>query len=310
MRFPSYAILTLCGLLASGCASRTPDQVEDLLFQALRAATTHHEYDLDPEALVLLDAMSEVDPDYPGLRELGEDLDASARLGVERGPLGMNRKLRPRVERSARTRALLYLPDRLLDLFDVVTVGVHFGIGGFADAHATRAVQVVGGFRSTGGIGLHDHRSIGLKSQAEAGLTLIAVGTHTYGGSLVGTSGTHGSVTNAAGAHRPGDPLYEDLRDYWALGASATAGIVGAEADFHPLQLADFLAGIFGVDFLNDDLAYTRSLELDAVESKLVAELRRVGSSTEQLAAYQEAKGLGALTGGRPRPPSGKDGSE
>ena len=109
-------------------------------------------------------------------------------------------------------------------------------------------------------------------------------------------------MSSSTGAHRPSDPLYEDLRDYWALGASATAGIVGAEVDFHPLQLADFLVGILGVDFLNDDLAYTRSLELDDIESKLVAELRRVGGSADELAAYAEAKRLGGLAEGRPRP--------
>ncbi len=287
----------LCLLLGTACASqRTPDQVEDLLGQAFRAAVAHHEFDLDPEAVVLLDSIAEVDPDYPGLEELTEDLDPLARLGVEQTILGMNRKPRPQLERSPRARALLWLPDRLLDLLDIVSVGVHFGLGAYADAHVTRALQFAGGFRATGGLGIHDHRSIGMKSQAEAGLTLVAVGVHTYGGSLVGTSGTHASAHSGQGLHQPGSRLYQEFRDYWGLGASATAGFIGVEAEFHPLQLADFLAGIVGVDFLNDDFSHTRGLKLDAVEGRVLAEIRQLRTSEETVAAYLEAKGAGALS--------------
>jgi hypothetical protein len=207
---------------------------------------------------------------------------------MQRSVLGMNRKFRPQVERSLHTRALLWLPDRLLDLLDVVTVGVHLGPGAFADAHVTRGLQVAAGFRTTGGLGVHDHRSIGMKSQAEAGLTVIAVGAHSYGGALMGTSGTRGSADSSKGIHRPTAPLYQQLRDYWAVGASATAGILGLEIDFHPLQLADFFAGIVAFDFLNDDLAHTRGLKLDAVEEKVLADLWRVRSSKATLAAYLE----------------------
>jgi hypothetical protein len=147
-----------------------------------------------------------------------------------------------------------------------------------------------------------------MKSQAEAGLTLIALGAQTYAGALVGTSGVYSSADSSNGLHRPMARLYQDLRDYWALGASATAGFIGVEVDLHPLQLADFFAGIVGVDFLNDDLAHTRRLRLDVVESKLVAELRKVERSEETLAAYREAKEPSALPAERPETPDGPGG--
>ena len=281
-------VAVLCALLLPACASqRTPDQIEELLHQAMRAAEAHHEFDQDPEASVLLEAIRLVHPGFPEAGELETELEQGADWQLERSPLGMNRKRRPHVDREPLTRALLWLPDRVLDLLDVVTVGVHLGTGAFADAHVTRAVQVVGGFRTTGGIGLHDFRSLGLKSQAEAGLTVIAVGTHAYGGALVGTSGTHSSTDEAIGVHSPMAPLYQELRDYWAIGANATAGILGVEVDFHPIQLADFFAGFVGLDLLNDDLAYTRGLRLDSVESRLLAELWDVRRS-EDLTAYFE----------------------
>lgn len=297
-------VVLACALLLSACASRAPYQVEELLRQALRAAETHHEFDHDPEAAVLLEAIHAVDPAFPGARELEEDLAADAREGLERSLLGMNRRARPPVERSPSARALLWLPDRLLDLLDIVTLGVHLGPGAFADVHVTRALQTVGGFHSTGGLGLHDFRSLGMKSQAEAGLAAIFVGTHAYGGSLLGTSGSHAATAESIGLHRPMAPLYQELRDYWAVGASATAGICGFEVDLHPLQLADLFAGFAGLDFLNDDLAHTRGLRLDSVESKLLAELWRVESSPKALAAYREAREAGLLSSGVPLAPA------
>ena len=289
-----WALCALC-LLIAGCSSlRKPDQVDSLLSQALRAAVAHHEFDLDPEASLLVDAIRSVDPDYPGVRELDEELEPGSRLDLVRDKLGMNRGLRPHIERSPRAQALLWLPDRLLDLLDIVTFGVHFGVGGFADGHVTRGFQWGGGFRSTGGLGLHDHRSLGLKAQTEAGLTLFIAGTHTYAGSLAGTSGTRSATDNSLGLHKPMAPLYQNLRDYWAIGASGTAGIFGAEVDFHPIQLADFLLGFVAIDFLSDDFAHTRRLKLDAVEKKLFAELLDVSTHPEVLMAYHEMKQLEA----------------
>jgi hypothetical protein len=296
-------IAVLCCLAVGACASqRRPDQVEDLLSQAYRSAEAHHEFDLDPEAAVLLDAITAVDEGYPGLRELDEDLDPAAREGMNLGLLGMNRKLRPQLERTQWTRALLWLPDRLLDLLDVATVGIHLGPGAFADAHLTRALQVSAGFRTTGGVGLHDHRSLGLKSQAEAGLTLVAAGAQTYGGAVMGTTGTHGVADSSRGLHRPTALLYRRLRDYWAIGASATAAFIGVEVDLHPVQLADFFAGIVGIDFLNDDLAHTRSLKLDSVESELLTEIWKVRRSKRTLAAYLESRRSRALSDGGTSP--------
>lgn len=305
-------VAVLGALLLAACASpRPPDQVDELLRQSLRAAEAHYEFDRLPEAAVLLEAILAVDADYPGARELESDLGFEALEGLERSLLGMNRRIRPPVTRPGWCRALLWLPDRLLDLLDVVTFGVHLGPGAFADAHVTRGFQFLGGFHSTGGLGLHDYRSLGLKTQAEAGLTVVAFGSHAYGGALVGTTGTHAATDASAGLHRPMAPLYQGFRDYWALGVNATAAIVGVDVDFHPLQLADFVAGFAAVDFLNDDLAHTRGLELDAVESELIAELWGAWSSEATLEAYREARDAGTLPSGRrpepvPEPPSAR----
>ena len=282
-------LLTLC-LLVSACATqRTPEQVDDLLSQTLEAAWLRHQGDMNGEAVILSHAVAAVDPDFTGLAELEEALGPELSRRMNGDLLGINRRMRPPVERSLTTRVLLWLPDRLLDLLDVATFDVHFGFGAYVDAHATRALQAGGGFRSTGGIGLHEGRSIGLKSRTEAGLSVIAAGAHSYAGANLGTSGLVTGAGHTAGLFRPTDPLYHQLLDYWAIGGGGTAGIVGADWDLHPVQLVDFLAGFVGIDFLNDDLARTRRLDFDAVESTLLDEIWKVRRSGKTLRAYRTA---------------------
>lgn len=282
-----HALLALCALLSGACVhEQSPERIGDLLSHTLLAAQNHHAYALDAEAAALLEAVAQVDPAYPGLEALREQLDPTATGGMQRTLLGMNRRLRPEAERPTWARALLYLPDRLLDLMDVVTFDVHSGLGVFADVHATRALQFAAGARSTGGIGLHDHRSLGIKSQGEAGLAALVGGVLSYAGGMVGTSGAYGMADSLAGLHEPSDALYQSFRDYWAIGASATAVNIGAEVELHPLQLADFFAGWFCIDFLRDDFAHTRALKLDYVDQQRIAELWRIRNSPEMLEAY------------------------
>jgi hypothetical protein len=272
--------------------------VEHLLSRGLAAARKHHASAQDAEAALMINAVAAIDDEYPGLEALRSDLDPDVLTSMNRGWLGMNRKLRPAASRPIPLRVLLYLPDRVLDLMDVVTVGVHFGLGAFVDAHATRAMQLAGGFRSTGGLGLHDQRSLGMKAQAEAGLTVVAAGGQSYVGGLIGTSGALGGFDSTAGLHQPGDRLYQEFRDYWAVGASATALMVGFEADLHPIQLVDFLTGFVGIDLLHDDFAHTRGLSLGPADPTLLAEIWQLRRSRGSLDAYLDARRSGVLLDG------------
>lgn len=277
MSQPARILLAVGALLLGACAhDRDPERIGDLLSHSLLAAQNHHARALDAEAAALLEAVATVDPAYPGLGELRASLDPRAAVGMRRGLLGMNRKLRPEAFRPIWARVLLWLPDRALDLMDVVTFELHTGVGIFADAHATRAVQLAAGARSIDGFGLHDHRSLGMRSQGEVALAAGMAGAQSYASGIVGTSGVYGAADGFAGLHEPGDPLYQSFRDYWAIGASATVGMFGAEFDFHPVQLADFVAGWLGIDFLRDDFAHTRALMLDRVDRQRIAELWRI----------------------------------
>jgi hypothetical protein len=292
-----FALLALA-FVSGACVSHTPPRdIHDVLERTLRAAQERRAAGFDAEAAVLVLAIEDVDPDFPGLDSLRDGLDSGVRSAMDRDWLGSNRRLRPKVDRPIWQRALLYVPDRVFDLLDVVNVSVQLGTGAFLDYHATHAVNVTLGLRSSGGIGLHEQRSLGLKSEAEGGISLLPWGAYSFVGGLVGTSGVVGVADTVAGVHRPQAALYQEFKDYWEIGIRGMFGFLGADLDVHPVQVADFLAGFAGIDFLNDDFARTRGLEQSHGEALLVRDLWAVRRSRRTLDAYLEARRSGALDG-------------
>ena len=172
--------------------------------------------------------------------------------------LGSNVADREPVERPLWARALLYVPDRLLDLGDVFSFDVHLGVGALANLHFTRAVQMGAGLREVAGVGWHEQRSLGFQIQGDAQLLLPGIGAEAGHVGTLGTSGIRRASEATAGLIEPTDPLYQQYRDYWAVGGQVTLLFVGVDFDLHPVQLADFAAGWFGIDFLKDDFARSR----------------------------------------------------
>lgn len=173
--------------------------------------------------------------------------------------LGSNVADREPADRPLWARALLYVPDRLLDLGDVFSFDVHLGVGVLANLHFTRAVQVGAGLREVAGVGWHEQRSLGFQIQGDAQMLLPGFGAEAGHVGTLGTSGVNSASESTAGIIEPTDPLYQDYRDYWAVGGQVTAVFVGVDFDLHPVQLADFFAGWFGIDFLRDDFGRSRA---------------------------------------------------
>jgi hypothetical protein len=166
----------------------------------------------------------------------------------------------------------------VFDLLDIFSFDINFGGGVFANAHATRALQAGAGLRSVGGIGWHDNRSLGVESQKEAGLNVLALGAQAYSATRVGTSGIQETSEGMAGIHCPSDLIYQEYRDYWAVGASVTAVFIGIDVDVHPIQILDFLTGFIGIDICNDDFAGTRMISLSGLDRQLLLDLAHIKS--------------------------------
>jgi hypothetical protein len=281
----------LAALLLGLCAcapTYSAFEIDRRLSKTLGAAQFHVGVREVVEAGQLALAIERIDPEYPGLAEVKAQLGAEVEDLFVTRPIGSNRARRYTLERPLAARIALYLPDRFLDLLDIVSFDVHAGPGAFVDVHATRAVQLSGGLRVVGGIGLLPQRALpGFQLQADAGAQVFGVGDQRFVGFLSGPSGLFSGAANLREPHSPSDRFYQDFRDYWAIGASGTLGFGGAGADLHLVQAADFLLGLAGIDICNDDRAHTRGLNLLTSERDLLQELARIESTPDLMREYQ-----------------------
>lgn len=271
----------LCALLftlTTGCVSTcTEKQKSRYLEQAVQAAQEHAENGRTSEAQQFLTAALQIDPGYEAAARMKSTLTLDSRNDcMSPTLLGMNRAPRVFEDPSTLRRVLCFLPDRILDLLDVFSAEGHVGPGYYCNFHATRALQAGGGVKAVVGLGWNDQRCLGGKTEAEAGLSLLCVGATAYSGATAGTSGLNSGTMLKAGLYRPGDPIYQDYSDYWAIGFSLTAIRLGLSADFHPVEAADFFLGFFGMDIGRDDFAKTRGLQLNSFDKRLLRDLRTI----------------------------------
>jgi len=304
LRLPWLLLLVSVGACAT---PYHPSQVDAMMSQSVESASRLLGEDRAVEASQLVRAAQRVDADYPGLGELLERARQADSMDTDLfGPslLGSNVARRRPIQRSPVATAALYLPDRLLDLIDLYTFEVHVGPGAYFDYHITRALQCAFGLRAIAGVGTYGNRTIlGGRGHANAGVTLLPAGVQAQGGGLASLGGIRSGYQTLAGLHDPNAEYYQEYEDYWSHGVSFTLGIVGLTSEFHYIQLADFLAGFFLIDFLHDDFAGTTALEFSREDERLILDLSRVARSEESLLAYgswkQDAKQDEKQDGGR-----------
>ena len=130
-------------------------------------------------------------------------------------------------------RLLFYLPNRVLDLLDVVRARVRIGPGLAVGVRATEWARVFIGGYTTVYVGLPGPRGRPelprlLGREVETGARLLITGDTTQG------------------ENSPGYAPDE-------FGAGAQLGIVGADAGVSPVELLDLLGGFFLIDIRGDD---------------------------------------------------------
>jgi len=272
-----------------GCAETIhmrPQRVAEILEQSTTSAQAHLQESQDFEAAQLLMAVEQVDPEFATAQPLRARLPEDLLRREHPTALGSNVAFRPPADRSIPTRILLYFPDRILDLLDVVSFDMSSGLGAGAEVHLTRAMQLGGQGGFSFALGWFDHRALGGRQQV---LTGAAIGPYATRYLVIGGGSTAGLqlvADQSTGIDTPYLPLYQEFRDYWEVGASAIL-FYGAAADVHPVEIVDFLAGFVLLDFLRDDFATTRGLRLSGTDKELLKRLHDVEGSPEMLGAYR-----------------------
>jgi hypothetical protein len=128
---------------------------------------------------------------------------------------------------------LLYIPNRIFDVFDIVRARIRLGPGLAAGVRATRPVHVFAGTYVSFWVGLHGPRGepsipwpVGIESLTGAEISLAEA---TVGGDAA--------------------PYYGPVE----FGVSLQALLVGFDIGFEPLEILDLLAGFLFIDLTGDD---------------------------------------------------------
>jgi len=162
---------------------------------------------------------------------LGLPACTSLRAPVDPGamaPVGEEEKEEGASALSIGHTILMYLPNRILDLFDMVRAGVNVGPGIGFQLKATDFAQVSFMSRLSAGLGLQSLRHLPAYAAAESG---VALGPVDASGNL-------------------GIGWYQSKTD---IRVEAHVAIVGAHAAVDPVQILDFILGFFTVDISDDD---------------------------------------------------------
>jgi hypothetical protein len=131
-------------------------------------------------------------------------------------------------------RVLLYFPDRLLDVIDIVRLRARVGPGVAAGVRATTAVDLY--------MGTYVSVYAGLPGPRMRRMPKSPVGLESYNGVEV-------SVANATASGGIG-PGYSPTE----FGVSLHPLILGFDIGLDPYEALDFAAGLFMVDLRHDDL--------------------------------------------------------
>ncbi len=134
---------------------------------------------------------------------------------------------------------LLYIPNRLFDILDIVKAKVRVGPGLSVGAQVTRPVSAF--------VGAHSDIFIGLPGPREDRTIPLPIGAEAVaGGSLSLLDGVNNTSTNREKESRKNSST--------EISAEFQALLIGLEIGIDPVELLDAITGIFFIDIRDDDL--------------------------------------------------------
>ncbi|WP_125169879.1 hypothetical protein [Leptospira perolatii] len=178
-------------------------------------------------------------------------------------------------------RMAWYLPDRILDFLDIFSLNIKIGPQIGASAWITRGIQVTAYAGDTVQVGWFQKRNLGFMEEQSAEIGLGPYVPIGISGRKTGTAEEKDAYDSFT-VHGPQSPVYQDYRDYWSVGSKLGVGLIGLETEVHLLEIADLIAGIFTIDFTNDDYAKSRPFKFTKTQKENLSKVK------EALRNYKE----------------------
>lgn len=151
--------------------------------------------------------------------------------------------------------ALLYFPNILVDLTDIISGGIGFGAESGVEVRLTRLCQIGGLYGDTYFVEKGFDRRFGGGYDDGYNFQLVALASEKrYQDPTFGSVEQFICKQSKAIVPSPNDPLYKEKnRDYWAIGVEG-GWLVKVRVDIHPVEIADFLASLIALDITGDNL--------------------------------------------------------
>ena len=264
-------VLIFCGCSKSISVSALNGNAKDLYSEADKLNEEGKKAEA-VKVILMLEDLHPKDEELSNLKKkVFDNVSDAQKSSLERNELlGFNKGYRSYDEESGIFEKIIwYIPDRFFDLVDIfsveVNIGPQFGVG----VWATRAVQAKAFAGGTLGGGYYQKKQIGYRAESSFEYGLGPIGISTVAGARLGTGGFDSTLSNEFLA-QPSDKIHQEYRDYWGVGGKVGIFYIGAELEIHPIEIADFFAGIFMFDLLNDDLATTNRLKYSSRQSDLI----------------------------------------
>lgn len=220
-----------------------------------------------PQAAILARAVLDAEPDHYRALEIKKVvLREDARLDIlfNKATLGSNYTDRIASDGGSSIvwGILLYLPNRVFDVLDLLNVEVGVSAGAGININMTE-YGALGAQVSAGEvlIGL-DRRHLSTRASIREAIEIFPFELGTMGEVHASTGGARAIAYAKAGIKSPLDDVYQKSRDFWGVGAEVQLAPIALKVGIHPVEIADLLAGFFFIDILRDDLGTSQSIDL------------------------------------------------
>ena len=155
---------------------------------------------------------------------------------------------------------LLYVPNRVFDLLDLITLEVGYCLGIGAKAQVTDFTSIGAQLSAGSGVVGLNRRHPSVRLSQEEYFHFLPFGTFVLAEVRASSGENYALPIYDAGIKFPSDHIYQTARDYWAIGAEAQAVLLAANVKLHPIEFFDFMCGFVFYDPLKDDLGSTRPI--------------------------------------------------
>lgn len=159
------------------------------------------------------------------------------------------------VQASVGDKLLLYIPNRLVDFVDIISLSMGFGPAIRVNVHATRVISFGGGVGATAKAikAINRQYGAGLESGWETSFMMISAESKELKDNTRGVKSFNYYSTGVPSTDEKIYEFYDGARDYWSIGVAGAAGLVELDAEFHPVEFADFFTGFLFIDLKGDD---------------------------------------------------------